>query len=215
MPLPVWCRTILTRLRRLIFAGVAAWVFLGTIRATFAASVDYLFDVWETKDGLPSSTVTAITQAPDGYLWIGTYNGLALFDGVRFATFDPGNTPELGHSRVQGLFLDVNGTLWITTYRGGLTSYRDGVFRRERPGQAGFDLHTTMASSSSNTVTFVSQFGEVWTRKETGTNAEWIVFAPPQTRTSPPKFSACTPATPKRSVGRLRFYRRRSHRLAA
>jgi ligand-binding sensor domain-containing protein/signal transduction histidine kinase len=179
MPLPVWCRTILTRSRRLIFAGVAASVFLGAVRATFAASVDYLIDVWETKDSLPSSTVTAITQTPDGYLWIGTYNGLARFDGVRFVTFDPGNTPELGHARVQGLSLDFTGTLWISSYRGGLTSYRDGVFRRERPGQAGFDLHTTMASSSSNKVVFVSQFGEVWTRKETGTNSEWIVFTPP------------------------------------
>src|ERR1022692_1066147 len=179
MPLPVWCRTILTRSRRLIFAGVAASVFLGAVRATFAASVDYLIDVWETKDSLPSSTVTAITQTPDGYLWIGTYNGLARFDGVRFVTFDPGNTPELGHARVQGLSLDVSGRLWISSYRGGLTSYRDGVFRRERPGQAGFDLHTTMATSSSNKVVFVSQFGEVWTRKEAGTNSEWIVFAPP------------------------------------
>lgn len=183
MPLPVWCRTSLTRLCRLIFAGVTASFFLGSVRAAPAGSADYLIDVWETKDNLPSSTVTAITQTPDGYLWIGTYNGLARFDGVRFVTFDPGNTPQLGHSRVQGLYLDVTGTLWISTYRGGLTSYRDGVFQLERPGQAGFDLHTVMVSSASNQVVFVTQFGEVWTRKATGTgtgtNANWEVQAPP------------------------------------
>src|ERR1700683_1757072 len=89
---------------------------------------DPLVDVWDTEDSLPNSTVTAVTQTPDGYLWVGTYDGLARFDGVRFVTFDPVNTPELRNARVQGLFVDSTGTLWINTYRGALTSYRDGVF---------------------------------------------------------------------------------------
>jgi len=79
-----------------------------------AAPVDYLVDDWDTENNLPSSTATSIAQTPDGYLWIGTYNGLARFDGTRFV-----NTPALGQPRVQGLFLDANGTLWINTFRGG------------------------------------------------------------------------------------------------
>ena len=172
----VWCRAIFFRC--LLSAGVAAAFFFSGQTRVVATPADYLIDVLDTKDNLPSSTVTAITQTPDGYLWIGTYNGLARFDGVRFVTFEPGNKPELGHSRVQGLFLDVNGTLWINTYRGGLTSFRDGMFRSERPAQAGFDLHTTLAFSSSNTVVFVTQFGEVLTRKVRGTNIAWTVHAP-------------------------------------
>ena len=173
----VWCRAIFFRCLPLAGAAVLLWLSGRPVAA--AAPTDYLIDVLDTKDNLPSSTVTAITQTPDGYIWIGTYNGLARFDGVRFVTFDPGNTPELGHSRVQGLFLDVNGTLWINTYRGGLTSFRDGLFRKERPPQVGFDLHTTLAASSSNTVVFVTQFGEVLTRKPAGTNFDWTVQAPP------------------------------------
>jgi len=61
---------------------------------------------------LPNSSVTAIAQTPEGYLWIGTHNGLARFDGVRFVNFDPLNTPELRHARVRGLFVDKRGTLW-------------------------------------------------------------------------------------------------------
>jgi len=72
---------------------------------------EYLVDGWGTEDKLPSSTVTAIAQTPDGYLWVGTYDGLARFDGVRFVTFDSANTPELSQPRIQGLFLDVQGTL--------------------------------------------------------------------------------------------------------
>jgi len=165
------------RFHRLIFAGLLICV--SAIQELPAASADYLIDVWDTRDNLPSSTVTSIAQTPDGYLWIGTYSGLARFDGVRFVTFEPGNTPALGHSRVQNLFLDVNGTLWISTYRGGLTSYRDGVFQSEVPGQAGFDLRTSLAWSSSNKVICVSQFGEVWTRALAGTNSGWKMIPPP------------------------------------
>ena len=159
----------------LVFIGMAASCLCNSL----AAAPDYLIDPWDTKDGLPSSTVTAIEQTPDGYLWIGTYNGLARFDGVRFVVFDPVNTPELGHPRIQGLYLDATGTLWINTYRGGLTSYRNGKFQLEVPGQAGFDLHTTLAASSSNHVLFVTQFGAVWERPLRGTNLAWTTFSPP------------------------------------
>jgi len=47
----------------------------------------YSFDVWQTEDGLPEHSVTAIVQTRDGYLWFGTYNGLVRFDGVRFKDF--------------------------------------------------------------------------------------------------------------------------------
>jgi ligand-binding sensor domain-containing protein len=48
----------------------------------------YLHTVWTTEHGLPQNSVTAITQTPDGYLWLGTFGGLARFDGVKF-TVDP------------------------------------------------------------------------------------------------------------------------------
>jgi ligand-binding sensor domain-containing protein/signal transduction histidine kinase len=166
-------------LRRFVFIGVAAGIFFCIIRASVAAMPEYLVDGWGTEDKLPSSTVTAIAQTPDGYLWVGTYDGLARFDGVRFVTFDSANTPELSQPRIQGLFLDVQGTLWINTFRGGLTSYRAGIFREELPDQPTFDLHTTLVSSTSNLVVFVTQFGEVLSRDPAQTGVAWNVVAPP------------------------------------
>lgn len=99
-----------------------------------ATPADYLMDVWTSDNGLPDSSVTSIAQTPDGYLWVGTYNGLARFDGVRFETFDPINTPQLKNARITGLFVDARGTLWINTYDGSLTSLRDGVFTKEWQG---------------------------------------------------------------------------------
>jgi len=153
----------------------------GAVRGAPLPPADYLVDGWDTEHNLPSSTVTSLAQTPDGYLWVGTYNGLARFDGARFVTFDPVTTPELGQPRVQGLFLDAAGTLWINTFRGGLTSYRsdrNGAFRNEWPDQATFDLHTTLVASTSNLVTFVTQFGEVLQRNPVQTNQAWQVFTP-------------------------------------
>ena len=164
---------------RLVFTALAALILFGAAHTRAEMPADYLVDGWDTEKDLPSSTVTAISQTPDGYLWVGTYNGLARFDGARFVTYDPVSTPELTQARVQGLFLDANGTLWINTFRGGLTSYRNGVFRNEWPDQSTYDLHTTLVLSSSNEVLFVTQFGEVLLRHLTGTNTGWDAFPPP------------------------------------
>jgi len=90
------------------------------------SSPEYRIDVWQTSDGLPGNTVTAIQQTPDGYLWIGTFNGLARFDGVRFKVF--GEASELPTTRVLSLLAARDGTLWIGTDGGGLIVRRDGAF---------------------------------------------------------------------------------------
>lgn len=115
---------------------LAGWMLLTTLSGHAAPVIagDYLMDLWTIEDGLPDSSVTAIAQTPEGYLWVGTFNGLARFDGVRFVTFDPFNTPALKHARVDGLFVDATGTLWINTRDGSMTSWRNGVFRHEWQG---------------------------------------------------------------------------------
>src|SRR3954466_11398450 len=42
-------------------------------------------------NGLPSDGVRAITQTPDGYLWFGTDNGIARYDGSRIQNFSLGD----------------------------------------------------------------------------------------------------------------------------
>ena len=68
------------------FVWLALWLSLSV--TTMAQ--DYGFDVWTTANGLPQNTVTGVTQTPDGYLWLSTFDGLARFDGVRFTIFDSG-----------------------------------------------------------------------------------------------------------------------------
>ena len=59
------------------------------------ALTQYIHDVWQTEQGLPQNAVEALCQTRDGYLWLGTQEGLVRFDGVRFTVFDRRNTPGL------------------------------------------------------------------------------------------------------------------------
>ena len=80
----------------------------------------YAHASWSTVDGLPQDNVVSLAQTPDGYLWLGTEEGLARFDGVRFTVFDKSNTPELKSSLISTLLTDQSGNLWIGTGGGGV-----------------------------------------------------------------------------------------------
>ena len=112
-------------------------LFGGELNAASAVdATKYFFDAWPTADGLEMNSVTAIVQSRDGYLWLGTYNGLMRFDGVRFKVFSSGSSRELQNSRITALFDDDAGVLWIGHETGDLTQYSRGQFR---PVRLGFD----------------------------------------------------------------------------
>lgn len=87
----------------------------------------YNLDVYTTEDGLPQSSVLCLLQTSDGYIWLGTYEGFARFDGVRFTVFDTANTAEMMGNRVRTLLEDKQKALWIGT-SGGLLQYYKGAF---------------------------------------------------------------------------------------
>lgn len=106
----------------LLVLGVVAWAQSGD-------ETNYTVHSWQPQNGLPGQTVQAFAQTSDGYLWIGTSEGLARFDGERFKVFVRENTPEMRENSVFCLLAGRDGTLWIGTEGGGLVSLRDGRFR--------------------------------------------------------------------------------------
>jgi ligand-binding sensor domain-containing protein/signal transduction histidine kinase len=92
------------------------------------STFQYTSHTWQTGDGLPHNLVQAIAQTRDGYLWVGTLEGLARFDGMNFTTFDAKNTPEIKNSSITALCADQQGTLWIGTDGGGLVCLSGGTF---------------------------------------------------------------------------------------
>lgn len=79
---------------------------------------DYTVETYSAENGLPQSSVLALVQTRDGYLWLGTYEGLARFDGHDFTVFDKGNTPQMESNGIKALLEDQDGRLWVGTTAG-------------------------------------------------------------------------------------------------
>ncbi len=125
-------------------------------------AADWVMDTWQTEAGLPHNSVTAILQAGDHYLWVGTSNGLARFDGVRFATYRVMDEPGLRSNRILCLHEDSRGAIWIGTEEGGLARYRGGQFTSL----------TTAEGLSSDTVLCLREdkAGDLWVGTASGLN---------------------------------------------
>lgn len=154
------CRNASPRsLGRTFFALIGLLGWTSFITPVFA-SPNYFVRVWQAEQGLPQNKVTAVVQGRDGYLWVGTYSGLARFDGVRFTVFDENNTPEMHSSRVTSLFESPDGTLWIGDESGQITQYQNGRFKAVaiHPAWNGGKIYDIVDDDS----------GDVWLLNESG-----------------------------------------------
>lgn len=95
---------------------------------------DYLVQNWQADEGLPRNSINSIAQDRQGYLWLGTPNGVIRFDGVRLVAFENQVSPEMAQGWVQKILCDEAGVLWIATLRSGLFRYVDGGFLSVKRG---------------------------------------------------------------------------------
>lgn len=70
-------------------------------------------DAWGVEHGLPQGTVEALAQDSQGFVWVGTQNGLVRFDGANFTRIDGG-----GGFWVRRLLADAKGRVWVGTSKG-------------------------------------------------------------------------------------------------
>jgi signal transduction histidine kinase/ligand-binding sensor domain-containing protein len=125
----MFCRPYLpTLVAWLILARTLAGAATAGDKPNTGTRRDY-FNHWTSEHGIPHNRINALAQTSDGYLWIGTWRGLARFDGVRFVLFTMETHPEMGNDTVNGLTVDKEGTLWIGT-EDGLLKYERGRFTR-------------------------------------------------------------------------------------
>ncbi len=89
--------------------------------------VQYMHKVYTSDDGLPQNRSRALVQTHDGFLWIGTQDGLARFNGAVFQVFNKDNTPALKHNDITSLLETEDSSLWIGTFNG-LTQLKNGIF---------------------------------------------------------------------------------------
>jgi signal transduction histidine kinase/ligand-binding sensor domain-containing protein len=82
------------------------------------ALTQYAHDAWGTANGLPQSTGLSLARTRDGFLWVGTEEGIARFDGSTFTVRDRRNTPGLPHNIAYALLGARDGSLWVGTASG-------------------------------------------------------------------------------------------------
>ncbi|MCU0662295.1 MAG: methyl-accepting chemotaxis protein [Myxococcota bacterium] len=89
----------------------------------------YVHQSYGLESGLPQISALALAQTTDGYIWVGTQEGLVRFDGVEFTTYNGENTNAFKDDSISALIPDLEGGgLWIASYSGGLLHYEKGEF---------------------------------------------------------------------------------------
>jgi ligand-binding sensor domain-containing protein/two-component sensor histidine kinase len=146
---------VTVRLRTFFAATAILWV----IAPRDASALDpqkslsqYSRMMWTQEHGLPQDTIRALAQTTDGYLWLGTDEGLARFDGYDFVVFSKANG-DLPANSITALAAAADGSLWIGTPNG-LTSYREHRFT----------TYTTRQGLPDDAITglFVDHSGTLW-----------------------------------------------------
>jgi ligand-binding sensor domain-containing protein len=80
---------------------------------------------WRPKDGAPS-VINVLAQSADGYLWLGSTDGLYRFDGVVFERYQPQSGDPFPTQDVRSLLALPNGDLWIGFRPGEVSLLRNG-----------------------------------------------------------------------------------------
>lgn len=96
-------------------AVICCWLILIAPVLILAQSNRVKFERFATQESLPSSTILDIAQDHDGYIWLATEDGLVRYDGYQLLTYsnNPGDSSSLSQNRVEKLFVDFKGDLWV------------------------------------------------------------------------------------------------------
>ena len=87
---------------------------------------NYVYQVWTYFGGLTGTTATCIYQTKDGYINIGTYEGLVRFDGVEFGLHRRSKDNDYKFASVRTILEDKKGYIWLGANDEGLTRIKDG-----------------------------------------------------------------------------------------
>ena len=129
----------------------------------------YVHTVLHSGDGLPQNSIQALVQTRDGYVWIGTQEGLVRFNGLEFKVFNKANTKGVfRHNDVRQLYQARDDSLWIGTFGGGLVRYKKDL----KTGEEVLTGYTVQQGLSNNAIAsiFEDSNGHLWVGTNDGLN---------------------------------------------
>lgn len=116
-------------LLRLWIALLLAFAGIGVAGAEVAgrkALDTWARESWTQQSGLRGDQVNALAQSADGYLWVGTPDGLARFNGSEFSYEDRSTVGALHDNDIRHLAIGREGSLLVSTARGGVSFFNQG-----------------------------------------------------------------------------------------
>ena len=114
------------------------------------------------ENGLPSNNVTCFAKDAYGFMWIGTTNGLARYDGSEVIVYQhiEGDTCSLSGNNIKALQMDGDSVMWVATATNGLSKFhfKTKNFTRYFP-----KVSQTNSLGSTEVISLASdRFGELW-----------------------------------------------------
>lgn len=113
---------------------VLAWLLLPSVGSTARALdpghhvSEYTVTAWTMEEGLPHNLVQSLAQDDDGYLWVGTWEGAARFNGRDFSNFGRQELPELPATGIRAILHGADGALLFGTAQGGVLRLDEGAW---------------------------------------------------------------------------------------
>ncbi|MCU0405597.1 MAG: histidine kinase [Ignavibacteriaceae bacterium] len=141
------------------------------LSSSFSQTDEYIFKQLTDADGLSQSTIFAMIQDREGYLWLGTIDGLNRYDGYEFRVYanDASIPSSISDNFISALCEDSDGFIWVGTVNGYLNRFdkKTEVFKRyfvndffetiKNPSTDFYDYPLAFSRNQTNTITAITE----------------------------------------------------------
>ncbi len=142
---------------------------------------NYVYQSWSEFGGLSGTTANDIYQTRDGYIDIGTYEGLVKFDGVEFTTLNRISNKEYDFVSARTIIQDSRGDIWVG-------SNDEGLHRISDAGNKTYKMENGLPNNSVRALC-EDTIGNIWVGTASG-----VVYITPNGKLINPQFGAGTTA---------------------
>ena len=105
---------------KVLFTGLLCLLTMQGVMAQYSFLNDYISTEWSTVEGLPANAINDVIQTADGYIYLGTYEGLVRFNGFEFTLLNKHSGSEYSFISARAMIQDSQGNLWLGSNGEGL-----------------------------------------------------------------------------------------------